>query len=304
MAFTLYLHDKFYTILKKNIQLVIRMSACVLMLTLSSMPGAWAQKKLKGAQENSVWAPAHVKVDGHLNEWPDTLQGYNKATALFYTIANDENNLYVVMKSVNRMNSSKIIGGGIDFTINTTDKKKKKQAGDFVIKYPIVDMANLQGMIMQRMRPQNGPPQPLDSAAAADIRRQLISSIKEIGLEGFKDIPDSSISIYNDYQIKAAIDIDSKNTLAIEMAIPLKYLHISANTTLFYNIKLKGLQLNFPNGMPQPPRGFQGGNGGFPGGGRGNFGGGGGGMPRSMGDIAAILSPTDFSGKYTLAANK
>lgn len=298
--------------MKKILQPVIRMSACALMLTLSSMTGAWAQK-LNNIQQGSVRAPAKVKIDAKLNEWPDTLQAYNRTTDLFYTIANDENNLYLVMKSTSQATSSKIIGGGINFTINTTNgKKKQKDDPAFVIKFPIVDMANLQNMIMQRMRSQNGQPQPLDSEAVANIRRDLIKSIKQIGLSGFKDISDSSISIYNEYQIKAAVDIDNKNNLIIEIALPLKYLHISANTSLAYNIRLNGIQLNFRGAGQAPPQGgfqgggngggFQGGGGNF-GGGRGNFGGGGG-MPRGMGNMAAMLSPTDFSGKYTLASKK
>ncbi|MOA46198.1 hypothetical protein D3C78_1686790 [compost metagenome] len=59
-----------------------------------------------------------------------------------------------------------------------------------------------------------------------------------------------------------------------------------------YNIKLNGLQLPGLDG-----RGFGGGGrGNFGGGGGGNFGRGGGGM-----DFQAMLSPTDFWGKYILA---
>lgn len=304
MLLLIFDHPNFYIILKKNLQTVFRTTAYALVFTLISV--SVRAQKLSNVQQGSVRAPAKVKVDGKLNEWPETFQAYNKATALFYTIANDGETLYLVMKSANKANSSKIIGGGINFTINAGNKKKDKEKDAFVIKFPIVDMANLQGMIMQRMRPQNGPPQPLDSAAVAGIRKQIISSIKEIGISGFKDIPDSLISIYNEYQIKAAIDVDSQNNAIVEIAIPLKYLHMAGNNTAFnYNIRLNGLQLNFGGGnagFRPPAGGFQGG-GGMPNGGGGGFQGGGG-MPRGMGDMAAMLSPTDFSGTYTLSPEK
>lgn len=287
--------------MKKSFQTIIKATIYVLLFTLTSI-SVQAQKKLNSVQEGSVLAPPKVKIDAKLNEWPETFQAYNKATSLFYTMANDNDNLYLVMKSTDKANSSKIIAGGIKFSIYTSNSKKDKDKGAFVIKYPIIDMANLQGMIMQRMRPQNGgAPQPMDSAAIANIRKQMISSIKEIGLSGFKDIPDSLISIYNEYNIKTAIDVDAQNNLTIEMAIPLKYLQTSGNLTAFnYNIQLNGLQFNFPRGagggVPQPG-GFQGGGGGFQGGG----GFAGGGMPRGMDNIAALLSPTYFSAKYILA---
>lgn len=283
-------------------------------------------QKLNQVQEDGLWAPIGIKIDAKLNEWGDTFQAYNKATDVFYTIANDDNNLYIVIKSADQTNNNKILGGGIDITINTAGKKKEKDA--FVIGFPVVDIATLRSQIMQGMRAMRGGggppggggpggPQPLDSAAIAGLRKKAISAAKQIKLLGFtKDVPDTLISIYNEYSIKAAADFDNKGCLIIEMAMPLKYLHLSGRSADFaYNIKLNGIQINaiFPGasammggggggGFGGGGGGFGGGGGGMPGGG-GGMPGGGGGIPRGMADMASMISPTDFWGKYVFAKN-
>jgi hypothetical protein len=303
----------------KTLPKTIRTGINLLLLTLLSI-SANAQK-LNSVQENGVWAPINVKIDAKATEWGDTFQAFNKATDIFYTMANDDNNLYIVIKSTNQVNNNKILGGGIDITINTAGKKKEKDA--YVIAFPVVDIANLRSQVMQGMRAMrgggaggpSGQPQAPDSAAIAAMRKKAVSAAKQIKLLGFaKDVPDTLISIYNEYSIKASADFDNKGSLVIEMAMPLKYLHLSDKTEEFaYNIRLNGIQLNaiFPgaSAMMQGGAPGSGGGGGFGGGGGGGGfgggtpGGGGGGMPRGMADFASMLSPTDFWAKYVLAKN-
>ena len=293
----------------------------LLLFTLLSI-SAYAQK-LNSVQEEGVWAPINVKIDAKATEWGDSFQAFNKATDIFYTMANDDTNLYIVIKSTNQVNNNKILGGGIDITMNTAGKKKEKDA--YVIAFPVVDIANLRSQVMQGMRAMRGggPPgggsggasQAPDSAAIAAMRKKAVSAAKQIKLLGFaKDVPDTLISIYNEYDIKASANFDNKGSLIIEMALPLKYLHLSGKSEEFaYNIRLNGIQINaiFPgaSAMMQggAPGGGGGGGGGFGGGGGGGgFGGGmpgGGGMPRGMADFASMLSPTDFWAKYVLAKN-
>ena len=260
-------------------------------------------------QEAGIWAPANVKIDAQVGDWNNTFQAYNKTTDVFYTIANTESNLYLVIKSGNATINNKIIGGGINFTINTEGKKKDKDA--FVVTFPVVDMANLRNMVMQFAGGMGRQQQAPDSAAIANMRKKAISIDKEIKLVGFKDIPDSVISIYNEYGIKAAIDFDNKGSLVVEMLIPLKYLHIAdgKDASFAYNLKLNGINLN---GIIPGGNAMFGGDG--PGGGGFARGGGGGGgfggeAPRinagaaaaGMADIANMINPTDFWAKYILA---
>jgi hypothetical protein len=283
---------------------MIKSKITALLLSVLSM-AAMAQK-LPAVQEASVWAPANVKVDAKLNEWNDTFQAMNKTTDVYYTMANDADNLYFVMKSANQSNNNKIIGGGINLTFNTSGKKTNKEA--FVLIFPVVNITNLRTNMMQSMRAMNG--QAPDSAAIEGMRRKAISTFKEIKLIGFKDIPDSVISIYNEYGIKGYVDFDSKGSLVIEMAVPLKAMGIKPGTEFSYNVKLNGIDIS----ALMAGFGMGGGGGmvmgapsvGMGGGGNASFSGGGGGitvtsMPRGMGDMANMFSPTDFWGKYTLS---
>jgi len=293
-------------------------TACLLLGSISL--SAYSQK-LNTVQESSVWAPANIKVDAKLNEWDDTFQAYNKTTEVFYTLSNDDKNLYLALKSTDPLNNNKIVAGGINFTINKTGKKKDKDA--YVVVFPLVDMAAMRNQIIA-MGAGGGRGGDMDSAAVANLRKQALKMVKDIKLYGFTDIPDSVISIYNEYGIKAAIDYDVKGNLTCEMAIPLKYLHLITgdNSEFNYNIKLNGLDINalFPGAGAMFAGGGAGGAGGFGGGGGGGgggrggggggFGGGGGaaggmsGIPTSMMQMQTMISPTDFWGKYTLAKKK
>jgi hypothetical protein len=283
------------------------------LLLVSLSLSVYAQK-LPGIQETSVLAPKNIKIDAKLTEWDDTFQAYNKTTEIFYTISNDDKNLYLVIKSTDPINNNKIIAGGINFTINTTGRKKDKEG--YVITFPLVDIAAMRNQILSMASTGGaGSNREPDSAAIANMRKKALSMVKEIKLAGFAvaDVPDSVVSIYNEYGLKAAIDYDAKGNLTCEMAVPLKYLHlITAGTKeLNYNIKLNGLNIDaiFPGAGAFMSGGFGGGGGGAGGG----FGGGGGragggipggaanGIPSSMQQMQSMISPTDFWGKYTLA---
>jgi hypothetical protein len=288
----------------KSLQAISKNLLAALLLTgihLSSQA-----QKLNNIQENGVLAPAHVKIDGNLREWDDTFQAYNKTTGIYYTMANDDKNLYFIMKSTDQVINNKFIAGGIDITINTTGKKKEKDA--YVIEYPLVDMAGLRKQVISMRSNTQAPRQDgamtgMDSAMIA-MRRRALSNIKELKLTGFAaDVPDSVISVYNEYSIKTGVDYDARGNLTCEIAIPLKYLHLNGND-FAYNIKLNGLDvvaLMHPGMNTAMDNAMSG------------MGGGGGvnvtnintanmppGAARAMSDMQNMISPTDFWGKYTI----
>jgi len=57
-------------------------------------------QKLPAVQKESVWAPITVKIDGKAAEWGNKFQAYNSSTEIYYTISNDDNNLYLAIKAV------------------------------------------------------------------------------------------------------------------------------------------------------------------------------------------------------------
>ena len=263
-------------------------------------------QKLPNVQQKSLRAPANVKIDAVLNEWSNNLQAHNNHTDVFYTMANDDKNLYLVIKSVDQTNNNKIMAGGINLTVNTAGKQMEK--GAYTIVFPFIDITTYRSQMRMVTMPSPiaggddirmgvGPgasaPGPVDPAALAEMRKEIKSTVKEIKMLGFSaDIADTIISIYNELNIKTALDYDDKGNLVYEMAIPLKYFHLSTAKAgeFAYNIKLNGLSAMRRPGpnMDGPPRG------------------GGGEMhpdagPPSGGPMQAMVSPTDFWGKYTLA---
>lgn len=261
-------------------------------LFLLGLSTATFAQKIPNVQDKSVWNPEAIKIDGKTTD--DTFQASNKSTLLSYTMSNDDKNLYLVMKSSDNINNNKIMMGGITLVINADGKKKEKEA--FSITYPVI-------VRQQGQRGQGGgmrqPGVTITSAASADSaalerRKQQLAAAKEIKVFGFKDIQDSLISIYNEYEILAVSNFDKEGAFIYELAVPLKLLGLTLNSKEFaYNIKINGIQ--FGGGFGGRMGGGQGG-GGFGGGG---FGGGQGGG-RGGFDPSAFL-PTDFWGKYTLA---
>lgn len=283
-------------------------------------------QKLKDVQETGAWAPASIKVNGALTEWNDTFQAYNKSTKIYYTLANDDKNLYLAIKSTDAINNNKINAGGITLALNTAGKKKDKDA--YSLTFPFIPPPT------RGMRGPGGPagagggrgvaimdvamggPQGrrgVDSAFIKAQRERTIAAAKEIQVLGFKDITDSLISVYNEYGIKAAIGYDAQGNFTYEISVPLKALNLTDAKEIAYNIKINGLKLPNMPGMDDGGgnRGGGGFGGGAPGGG-GGFGGGGapggggfGGGPGGggAGGFQEMISPSDFWGKYTLAKN-
>lgn len=277
-------------------------SACCTILFISLGLSGQAQK-VNELQEVSIFAPHAIKIDGKNFEWKDTDFSVNKRTSLSYIISNDEKNLYLIVKSTDLANNSKIMAGGITFSINLDGKKKEEQS--LTLTYPVaVPFTRGQGggRVVRMGFPGGGAPQDKKQRDSFMVARQKtqLAAAKEIKIKGFKNTTDTLIAIYNEYGIKAFASINNDYAYFYEVAIPLTELGISvaAAAEFAYNIKLNGLQLpNFDAG------------GGGGGGGRGGFGGGGGnfrvGTPGGGGrgsmDFQAMLSPTDFWGKYTLA---
>lgn len=251
-------------------------------------------QKLPDIQNGSISAPKTLRIDGRNLEWND-FSADNKRTGIFYTIANDEKNLYIAVRAASSETITKIFAGGISFSINTKGKKREEEA--FTITYPLIvrNNANRQGAGMgnnrqgqqgMRMNRSDQTEAQRDSIAYEQRKAQL-AAIKEIKIKGFAQIPDSLISIYNEYGIKAVAKMDEQKAYFCEIAIPLSVLaiNIDEKKEIAYQIKLNGRQGG--NFAVRPNAGgFSGGNN------RGGFGG--------NGNMAQqdLMVATDFWGKY------
>ena len=193
-------------------------------------------------QSTGVRVPVDIKIDGIATEWGDKLQAYNKATNIYYTIANDDNKLYLTIKATDPTIITKIVSGGITFTINAADKKEEKTG--VAITFPAYDKNDKSLYLLMENKPAptkdaNKSRMQLDSFRNV-LNSKLADHLKMIGITGTKTITDNTISVYNEQGIKAAALFDNKINYTYELSIPLKYLDVIGIDKFSYNIKLNG----------------------------------------------------------------
>ena len=202
-----------------------------LLLTVSA---ANAQKQ-PNIQTASIKAPATVKIDGKPTEW-GAMQAYNHATDLAYTLANDEDNLYLIIQTADPSIIIRAVNGRVTLTINKVDKKSEKDA--VAISYPVFEKNEKAVMSVQD---KLSTPKIADSIMQLNNKR-LNTKVKMIKVTGVAGL-DTLISIYNENGIKAKSAFDDKMLYTCEMAVPLKLLGLSVKDAakFAYNVRLNGV---------------------------------------------------------------
>ncbi len=270
------------------------MKTLITTLLLAVAVFAHAQK-LPGVQQKSFLAPQNLKIDGKTNEWGG-FQAYNNATGLYYTIANDDKNLYLAIQASDPNVLTKITNQGIILKINSPGEKNTKnvisiQYPVFELKYqnkPFIKFSNTSGLTADQRREILGRP---DSMLAVANKR-LKTNDKYIRISGIVDV-DTLLSVYNEKDIVARQGFDKWELYNYELAIPLKYINLNggANAKFAYQIILKGISVDVDYGYKIITH---------PGGKRE--------LTYAPGfvsvqnrDMPAVTSTTDFLGEYTLA---
>ena len=205
-------------------------------------------QKLPAVQPSTGFrAPANIKIDGKTTEWDNTFQANNHATDIFYTMANDDTHLYLVVQSTVPDVINKIIGGGITLTIQKSGKKTDKDG--ISITYPIFSRDNRPSLgIARKMTIENGvtttetSPDLLTDSVITARNKQLADKSKFIGISGIPGL-DSLISVYNENGIKTGQAINNKGAYTYELSVDLKTLGISSDdaSKFAYHITLNGL---------------------------------------------------------------
>ncbi len=203
-------------------------------------------QKLPAIQKDNIRAPKNIKVDGKATEWSNKFQAYNKATDVFYSIANDNNNLYLIVQATERDIITKIVNGRITVTLNKSGQKDDKNA--VIVSYPVINRSDKPSLNLKN-KPEfiagNAVAlKAVDSFMNANNTRMTTAAkmIKVTGVTGL----DTLISVYNQDGIKAAGLFDNQAAYTCEFAIALKHLGLSANnqTKFSYNIKLNGVAMD------------------------------------------------------------
>jgi hypothetical protein len=206
-----------------------------------------------------------ANIDGNLKNWGDSLRFINLENNLHYDFAIDKDELYFAIRIDDRVEAIKILKAGL--TLGLDPKGKKKAA--FAITFPLSNTAN---PISQKPLPDNF--NEVTQADRDELAREMMTSLRGIKVEGFKDVEGDMITTSNSYGIKTFVGYDEKGNLLCEAGIALKLLHVDehAKGSWLYDIKINGIVRQ----MPKPDGDKDGGPAGGGMGGRGGMGGGGG----------------------------
>lgn len=263
------------------------------LLLFSIVPLFAAAQKLPKIQTAAVRAPVTIKIDGKTTEWNDSFQAYNSGQHIYYTISNDDENLYLTARMDDDiLGNRKIFKGGITFAVIPALKK----AEAVTVTFPVISPKRT-GELEQEDGGKQFYYRNLKKDAIANKAKidALISTsnaeikkvYKQIHITGIPEITDTLTSIYNAQNIMVAASLDNKMRYIYELAIPLKYLEaaISDVKRLKYKITLRTLPIIEPKRVQ--PTGVVVVLGRYIG-------------PGSL-DDQFLFNNTDFSGEYTLA---
>lgn len=266
---------------------------------------------------NMAPVPGKITIDGNLNDWGDSLRYYNPEKKLNYTLANDQQNLYLAIRFNDRMEQERIMRAGLTWSVNP--KGKKKDA--YSLTFPVAEQNGAQIQALPKPEDNNTPEQ-RERMNRDEMRKARLTQLRNMKVTGFKDIDYDIITTTNSYGFKAALNFDEEGNLIYEAAIPLKFFEADdiVKNEWAFNIKVNGISR--PSGGNSEGRGpggvGMGGRGGRMGGGMGRGGmgggmgmaGGGGGMGRggmrggnSGGDFdrSTLTKSEDFWEKFYLS---
>lgn len=237
-------------------------------LLISLMAINVTAQKLPGVQKNSLFAPPNINIDGNAIEWGDAYQAFNKATGVSYSIANDRDNIYLIIHSKQSRVIEKMLEGGISFVVNDINNTAKKPT----VLFPLLTMPvswsvlhNAGKTLTEKLSDRDVEiPDPygvgknrdsmlnLKPIIAIETANVLLhTNLKEIKVSGIEAITDTItginkkstyfrglplhahhfelIPVNNRDNIKAMVQFDHEGNLTYELALPLKYITSAIN---------------------------------------------------------------------------
>jgi len=206
-------------------------------------------QKLPSVQQASLRVPVNLKIDGKATEWNNKFQAYNRHTEFYYTLANNDKNLYLVVQATIPDVIKRILNGGISITIVKSGKKGDKEGPS--ISYPVVDRNNKVGVSFKNM-PEIKPGIPATIMAADSFmnatNKTMAAKTKLIMVTGIKNL-DTLISVYNTDGIRVAALFDNKLVYTLELSVALKQLGLSVNNPVkfAYHIMINEVSPNYAN---------------------------------------------------------
>ncbi len=252
-----------------GIKVLQLLTIATLLLIIDSAAG----QSLPNVQKGSVYA-TNIKVDGTAAELKEQFKAFNKATDVYYTMANDADHLYLIVQCRYNDVIDKILRGGVTLTISQAQNPKYKTFT--AVTFPELgpsDESLLTNMFARKVIDKR------DAAGAdveiEDLNKMFEDRAKLIKVLSDKDNTGVELSVYNEEGIKAAARFNKRLAYTYELSVPLKMLGLANGDGKFsYRVKINPPSdqvVAHGSGPPSPP-------------------------------IAVTsTAATDFTGEYTLA---
>jgi hypothetical protein len=202
---------------------------CALAVQLISVQFSYAQQAAPALKSPT----AAVTIDGNNKEWGNDLAYYNADKNIHYTISNDKDYLYLVVKTNNERQLNNILLSGITFSIDTKGRKRKT----YSVTFPVQEMSITNNTTFKTLEEK--------------LNVAKFTKSRKIQVSGFKDINEDILYTGNIYKIQTALNFDDNGFLVYEEAIPLSLFHSEelVNNEWAYNIELNAVTaLLQPNG--------------------------------------------------------
>jgi hypothetical protein len=205
----------------------------LLLLAGLAFTNTYAQK-LPSVQQTGLRTPANIKIDGKTTEWGE-FKARNTATDVYYTIANDDKKLYLVIHAEQGTVASRAAVGGIRLLVQTNGSKSMQDAKG--IKFPFFEKGFRIVFPVKKIGEVNTPAE--GDSIMKVYNQRIASNVKWIYTKGIAGV-DSVIAVYNDRGIEAAGAFDQNRGYTCEMAIDLALLGLYAENAkpFTYNITI------------------------------------------------------------------
>lgn len=216
--------------------------------------GCSASRKSQGDElPTSTALQQPIVIDGSDEDWTRPLPGFAKTENISFEIANDAENLYVLISTKDQLEQQKIIQGGMTVWVNTN--ADKSQSGAVGIGYPLDSRNDPDRNLMNEAQPNRVP----KSVTLQDKQEYALygfGTSSEVGNFAYAD--DS-----NPQGVKMRMDYNNAGELIYEAAIPLTTLYPGHSAGSSYAAKSIAVGI-FVDGLPpnaNVPRGVGGGGG-------------------------------------------
>lgn len=174
-------------------------------------------------------------ADSKANEWENPLNYYDSKSKLQYSIANDDDNLYICLKASDEETQIKVLVGGMTIYFYPNDRKN----GMSSINFPLPISKEMPSFTNPKVKP-----------SILSIKNMYAKSLKEFEVKGFNLSSQSQLYQLNgNIGFNLSLDWDPNDILVYEISIPLKKLlenTQNVNDSLSFiglTMKLKGLEM-------------------------------------------------------------